>query len=205
MLWSSVMRSSYRSVVRSWTSSCSLMRWDCSHWDRENKTQVPMSWHTYRWVILSFMASNHPNLNVEYAPNKHTPAHWPWIPEDTIAELYKAPGAHLSLFTFLALICSLGKGPSAIAHYPHLLFFLSQSGQIPLFWNLNLEWMDLKLHAVTSLDWGSWWDCPPVPATSIPRAFFPSSFYGCSFFPFYQFIPFLLKFARVCFSHFSSK
>lgn len=125
MLWSSVMRSSYRSVVRSWTSSCSLMRWDCSHWDRENKTQVPMSWHTYRWVILSFMASNHPNLNVEYAPNKHTPAHWPWIPEDTIAELYKAPGAHLSLFTFLALICSLGKGPSAIAHYPHLLFFLS--------------------------------------------------------------------------------
>ena len=37
MLWSSVMRSSYRSVVRSWTSSCSLMRWDCSHWNQENK------------------------------------------------------------------------------------------------------------------------------------------------------------------------
>lgn len=80
MLWSSVMRSSYRSVVRSWTSSCSLMRWDCSHWDQENKTEVPMS-----WLILNFMVSNYHNLNIEHPPNKCMPAHWPGIPETTTA------------------------------------------------------------------------------------------------------------------------
>lgn len=70
MLWSSVMRSSYRSVVRSWTSSCSLMRWDCSHWNQENKRERAMSGHTYRLVILSFIASVHHNFNNEHAQDK---------------------------------------------------------------------------------------------------------------------------------------
>lgn len=70
MLCSSVMRSSYRSVVRSWTSSCSLIRWDCSHWIQESKTEMPMSCCTYRLVILKVMASSYQNLNTEHTPNK---------------------------------------------------------------------------------------------------------------------------------------
>lgn len=106
MLWSSVMRSSYRSVVRSWTSSCSLMRWDCSHWDQENKTEGPMSWRTYGWMIPSFMVSSHHSLNIEHTPNKHMPTHWPESqkPQHQLTFIIS--------FAFVAFILSLrGKVP----------------------------------------------------------------------------------------------
>lgn len=123
MLWSSVMRSSYRSVVRSWTSSCSLMRWDCSHWDQENKTEVPMSGHTYGGVTLNFMVSNHHNLNVGHAPNKHRHAHQSGIPEaTTTVKFYNAPlpcrhGQSLCLCSIHSVF-----GGKSICHYSQSLW-----------------------------------------------------------------------------------
>lgn len=70
MLWSSVIRSSYRSVVRSWTSSCSLMRWDCSHWGQENRTDMKMSWQIFSSRVLHFITSNHHSLYTDYAQNR---------------------------------------------------------------------------------------------------------------------------------------
>lgn len=186
MLWSSVMRSSYRSVVRSWTSSCSLMRWDCSHWDQENKTEVPVSWRTYGWVIVSFMVPSHHNLNMEHAPNKHMPSDWLGIPEATIAadfyHVFCLCSIHLSLgevplplLTILGgiiqVFCSPLPPPKKWASG------LSWIHRIPSFGNVNLQWMDLGLCGVDSFDWGSWKDCPLVPETyiselpSLPHSF----------------------------------
>lgn len=117
MLCSSVMRSSYRSVVRSWTSSCSLMRWDCSHWDGENKTGVQMRWSTCRQMALSLW----PQTIMTSTLSKHMLAHWPGIPEGaSTVEFYHASG-DIWVLAFPAFILSLGKDSSAILYCTHLL------------------------------------------------------------------------------------
>lgn len=108
------------------------------------------------------------------SPRRHNnswTAQRPWC----ASESFYLSSSHLLFGERSLCHCTLSTPP---------VFPQPQSGQIPFFWNLNLGRMDLKLHAVTSPDWGSWWDCPPVPATSIPRAFFPSSFMAAHFFLF---------------------
>lgn len=101
--------------------------------------------------------------------------------------LLPAPPPRLPpLWTKSLCLCSIhsvfGRKPvchysQSVCHYPSLLLFPHQEvgkcpswgHQLPSFGNVNLEWMDLRLPGVRSLDWGAWKDCPFVPDISIPE------------------------------------
>ena len=145
-------------------------------------------------------------------PNKHIPAHRPWTPEDTsTTQLYTAPRGRPSLYLSSSHLLLGDRSPSAMVHdlCGTIQVFSQKVGKWPmldvsdtLFWNPNLEWMDPRSN---SLDRGqSWWDGPLVPVTSLPGASFPSFLTAAQFF-LEQFIPFLLKFAGLCFGYFSTK